>query len=95
MSQRTIADLKRDVLIPQVLASANVAPLRRVGRQTRGPCPICNAGRNPRSRGFAVSPDGRQWYCFGACARGGTVIDLMMELHGLAVGDAIRRLQQF
>ena len=95
MSARTIADLKRDVLIPQVLAAANVPPLRRVGRETRGPCPICNNGRNPRSRGFAVSHDGRHWYCFGACARGGSVIDLMMELHGLPVGEAIRRLHQF
>jgi DNA primase len=95
MSKHTLADLKRTVLIPQVLAAANVAPLRRVGHQTRGPCPICNHGRNPRSRGFAVSHDDRHWYCFGACARGGNVIDLMMELHGLSVGDAIRRLRQF
>ena len=95
MNPQTLDDLKRDILIPQVLAAANVQPLRRVGRQTRGPCPICNNGRNPKSRAFAVSHDGRHWYCFSACARGGSVIDLIMELHGLTVADAIRRLRQF
>jgi DNA primase len=95
MSRRSIADLKRDVLIPQVLAAENAVPLRRCGLEARGPCPICNAGRNPRSRAFAVSRDGRHWYCFSACARGGTIIDLVMLMHDVPLTDAIDRLRQF
>ena len=49
-------------------------------------CPFHEGDREPSLK---VYRDG--WHCFG-CGRGGTVIDFVMELFGLAFPQALRRL---
>jgi hypothetical protein len=46
-------------------------------------CPI--PGHEDRTPSFHVYPDSdRGWYCFGACARGGSIYDLGAILFGIA-----------
>jgi uncharacterized protein (DUF927 family) len=47
----------------------------RAGEQ-RGPCPI-HQGEDDN---FAVKPETGEWYCHSVCGRGGSLIDLEMEL---------------
>ena len=57
----------------------------------RGACPIHGSG-SAKPRSFAVSPDGRKWYCH-RCKIGGGVIDLFRELNpGLSQWQAGFRL---
>ena len=82
------ARLKRDLPIEQVLDRYGVS-LKKSGRQLAGCCPI-HGGSNPRA--FVVSPEKNAWRCFADCDRGGSVIDLVVELEGVSPLEAARLL---
>lgn len=42
----------------------------------RGKCPL----HDERSPSFYIYQDSQTWHCFGACARGGDVVDFMVAL---------------
>lgn len=92
MSERLdINHIKATVTVDDVLSRYGAAPLRRVAAGRAGPCPICGHG-NKKSRAFRVSADGRAWYCFGDCRRGGSIIDLVMALEKCDVVTTSRLL---
>ncbi len=49
---------------------------QRPTAQWRGVCPI-HQGTNPN---FAVDPTTGRWFCHSTCGRGGSLLDLEMEL---------------
>ncbi len=65
--------------------------LKQQASRLVGRCPI-HGGSN--DRGFVVSPDRRSWYCFGDCSRGGSVLDLVMELEEASLTEAAAILVQ-
>jgi hypothetical protein len=70
-----IAHLKRVVTLAMVLSRYGVLPeLKRVGSQLAGVCPI-HSGGNPRQ--FVVHLASNNWFCFGDCNRGGTMLDFV------------------
>jgi DNA primase len=78
--------IKREIRIDAVLAHYQAAPLKASGHARVGPCPIHGASKT--SRAFRVSADGRAWYCFGACQRGGSVLDLVAALERCSIRAA-------
>lgn len=66
-----IDDVKRDNPIADI--AARFTQLKRRGRHLFGKCPF----HMERTASFSVSKDTGTWYCFGACAMGGDVIDLV------------------
>jgi DNA primase len=56
--------------------------LKPNGRRLAASCPI--PGHNDRTPSFHIWPSeaGGSWYCFGACGRGGDVIDLCRAVEG-------------
>lgn len=90
----TIERIKASVTVDDVLARYGAPPLRRVANGRVGACPICGAGKAKRSRAFKVSIDGRAWYCFGDCRRGGSVLDLVLALEQCNVTAAVRSVSR-
>lgn len=88
----TIDRIKATVSVDDVLARMGASPLRRITTGRVGACPICGVGKAKRSRAFRVSLDGRAWYCFGDCKRGGSVIDFVMVLNNCNVAKAVKLL---
>jgi DNA primase len=78
--------IKREVTILRVLEHYSALPLKVSGSGLSGPCPLHRSSKS--SRAFRVSADGHAWYCFGACQRGGSVIDLVAGLEGCSIKDA-------
>jgi len=64
-------------------------PLQRAGRNFRATCPF----HTERTPSFYVSPERQTWHCFGACARGGSVIDWVMQAEHVSFRQAITLLQ--
>ena len=66
--------------------------LRPNGLRLVGCCPI--PGHEDRTPSFNVWPSetGGSWYCFGACARGGDVIDLCQAVEGGEPWEAMMTL---
>jgi hypothetical protein len=85
----TIDRIKATVTVDDALARMGASPLHRSATGRVGPCPICGAGKAKRSRAFKISTDGRAWYCFGDCKRGGSVIDLVMAVERCDVRTAV------
>jgi DNA primase len=66
--------------------------LKPNGLRLVGHCPI--PGHNDRTPSFHIWPSeaGGSWYCFGACARGGDVIDLCQAVEGGESWEAMMTL---
>jgi DNA primase len=95
LDKRTIDRIKATITVADVLARHGAAALRRGIKGHVGACPICGTSKNKRSRAFTVSPDGRAWYCFSDCRRGGSVIDLVMALEACEARTAIKMIQRW
>ncbi|HEY5530844.1 MAG TPA: DNA primase [Candidatus Anoxymicrobiaceae bacterium] len=62
-------------------------PLKKSGRQFRGPCPF----HKEKDPSFYVDPAKALFHCFG-CKVGGNVFDFVMKLEGLKFSEAVERL---
>jgi hypothetical protein len=77
VSRRTIIE-EAKAKVPTIdladrLVAAGGGGWRRAGERRVARCPL--PGHEDRSPSFTVYPDGG-WHCFGACQRGGDVVDL-------------------
>jgi DNA primase len=54
--------------------------MRRMGARWVALCPL--PGHDERTPSFMVFPEQNSWYCFGACQRGGDVVDLAAATWG-------------
>lgn len=57
------------------------------GRQRQGPCPIHGG-----SDSLSVNVESGCWFCFACGAKGGDMLDLHQQTHGLAFVEAAREL---
>lgn len=80
------AMVRRSVAMSRVLELLGFTPVRRGGKQLRGPCPVHRSG-SPQSRSFSVNLATNAFRCFtcGAC---GNQLDLWRQVHGLTLYDA-------
>lgn len=63
--------------------------LKKAGRNFKGLCPF----HNEKTPSFMVSPDRQSWHCFG-CAKGGSVIDFVMEYERVDFVEALTTLAE-
>lgn len=63
--------------------------LRKSGTRYTGLCPL---HADKRTLSLVVYPEQQSWHCFGACGRGGDVIDFVMLAEHLDFKDAAARL---
>jgi DNA primase len=61
--------------------------LKKSGRNFKGLCPF----HNEKTPSFMVSPDRQVFHCFG-CAKGGSVIDFVMEYEHVEFPEALEEL---
>jgi hypothetical protein len=82
-----VAKVKAGVDIVELARKYTV--LKKSGRSYFGKCPIHADMRTPS---FYVYPETQSWYCFGACATGGDVLDLLMRVEHLTFRQAAEAL---
>jgi DNA primase len=63
--------------------------LRWVSNYYQGKCPF---HQEQKGTSLVVYPDDQRWRCFGACGRGGDVVDATAILNGLSIKEAVQRL---
>jgi CHC2 zinc finger len=76
--------------IVELAEGAGVA-LRRVGREMRGPCPLCGSHSPNNSPPFVVNPERQLFHCF-SCGAGGDAIEFTKRLHGTDFKGALEIL---
>jgi hypothetical protein len=59
--------------------------LRKVGDKWVARCPL--PGHEDKTPSFTVYPESNSWFCFGACLRGGDVVDLAAAAWGYGRGE--------
>ncbi|MBI4303499.1 MAG: hypothetical protein HY665_04080 [Chloroflexi bacterium] len=64
--------------------------LRKAGNRYTGLCPLHS---DKRTASLVVYPDQGSWYCFGACNRGGDVLDFIMAAEHTDFRGAVARLE--
>jgi len=63
--------------------------LKKAGRNFKALCPF----HSEKTPSFIVSPDRQSWHCFG-CAKGGSVIDFVMEYEHVDFLEALETLAE-
>ena len=93
--------IKADVAIEQVLQRYGV-PVRRIGGELRGPCPLPTHTSRRSRDSFSVNPARNAWSCRSqSCMQarggkaGGNILDLVALIEGCSVRDAALRLQDW
>jgi DNA primase len=76
VSRKTVIETAKEAVPVIDLADLLCGPggLKRVGNRWVAQCPL--PGHDERTPSFTVFPETNSWYCFGACQRGGDVIEL-------------------
>jgi DNA primase len=84
--EEDIAAVRDRARIEEVVGS--YVTLRSSGGTMKGLCPF----HDEKTPSFQVTPSRGYWYCFGACAEGGDVIDFMRKIDNLSFVEAVERL---
>jgi DNA primase len=80
--------LKREVTIA-ALAEARGVVLTPHGADLIGRCPF----HDDHEPSLVITPAKNLWHCLGACQRGGSVIDWVMQAEGLSFRHAVELLR--
>jgi DNA primase len=86
INEEDIAAVRDRARIEEVVGS--YVTLRSAGQTMKGLCPF----HDEKTPSFQVTPSRGYWYCFGACADGGDVIDFMRKIDNLSFVEAVERL---
>jgi DNA primase len=86
INEEDIAAVRDRARIEEVVGS--YVTLRSTGGTMKGLCPF----HDEKTPSFQVTPSRGYWYCFGACAEGGDVIDFMRKIDNLSFIEAVERL---
>jgi DNA primase catalytic core len=83
-----VARVKRDVALVPLVEATGVA-LKKQGADFVGRCPF----HPDQTPSLVISPAKQLWHCFGACNKGGSVIDWVMQAEHVSFRQAITLLQ--
>ncbi|HLM21185.1 MAG TPA: CHC2 zinc finger domain-containing protein, partial [Propionibacteriaceae bacterium] len=86
INEEDIAAVRDRARIEEIVGS--YVTLRASGGTMKGLCPF----HDEKTPSFQVTPSRGYWYCFGACAEGGDVIDFMRKIDNLSFVEAVERL---
>jgi DNA primase len=86
INEEDIAAVRDRARIEEIVGS--YVTLRSAGATMKGLCPF----HDEKTPSFQVTPSRGYWYCFGACAEGGDVIDFMRKIDNLTFVEAVERL---
>ena len=84
--EEDIAAVRDRARIEEIVGS--YVTLRNAGGTMKGLCPF----HDEKTPSFQVTPSRGYWYCFGACAEGGDVIDFVRKIDNLSFVEAVERL---
>jgi DNA primase catalytic core len=84
-----IEELKHNVSILHLCADRGIELTRQGTDDYIGRCPL--PGHEDEKPSFIVTPRKNLWHCMG-CDKGGSIIDLVMQLDGLAFRGAVGKL---
>ena len=88
IQQTELDRLKQEVSVQQ-LAEARGIKLQGHGDNLLGLCPF----HNDTSPSLVINPTKNLWNCLGACNKGGSVIDWVMEAEGVSFRHAVEILR--
>ena len=81
--------IKREVDLVALVRAQGVE-LKRQGKDLKGHCPF----HNDKNASLIISPHKNLWHCMGACQKGGTVIDWVMEAENVSFRHAVELLRE-
>jgi len=85
--EEDIAAVRERARVEDVIGSY-VALRNAGGGSLKGLCPF----HDEKTPSFQVTPSRGLWYCFGACAEGGDVINFLQKIDNLSFAEAVERL---
>jgi CHC2 zinc finger len=84
-----LARLKREVSLERLVAARGVK-LERHGQDRLGLCPF----HDDKEPSLVITPEKNLWHCLGACGKGGSVIDWVMQAEGVSFRHAVELLRK-
>jgi hypothetical protein len=87
VSRKTVIEAAKEAVPTIDLADLLCGPgkMRKVGERWVAHCPLPN--HEDRTPSFTIYPETNSWFCFGACLKGGDVVDLAAAAWGYGRGE--------
>jgi CHC2 zinc finger len=87
VSRKTVIDAAKEAVPTIDLADLLCGPgrMRKVGERWVARCPL--PGHEDKTPSFTVYTETNSWFCFGACLKGGDVVDLAAAAWGYGRGE--------
>jgi DNA primase catalytic core len=86
--QREIDRIKSEMSLERLVEAAGVE-LKRHGADLHGLCPF----HDDHEPSLVITPKKNVWHCLGACNKGGSVIDWVMQTRGISFRHAVELLR--
>ncbi len=83
-----VEDVKDKLDVVEVIKS--YIPVFPAGRNFKACCPF----HKEKTPSFMISPERRNWHCFGGCNEGGDVISFVMKYENVEFYDALKLLAE-
>lgn len=87
-SQEGLLNLKKDIELVFVIGADH--KLVKKGSRFFAKCPM----HQDQKHSLVISPKKNMWFCFGACKRGGTIVDWFMASQRLKLVEALAKLAE-
>jgi hypothetical protein len=86
-SQNSVIEAAKEAVPTIDLANllCGAGRLQRVGNRWVAKCPLPN--HQDKTPSFTIYPETNSWYCYGACQRGGDIVDLAAAAWGYGDGE--------
>lgn len=87
-SQQGLLNLKKDIELVFVIGAEH--KLVKKGSRFFAKCPM----HQDQNHSLVISPKYNLWYCYGACHRGGSIVDWVMASQRLKLVEALAKLAE-
>ena len=84
-----LESLKQSTSLVALVEKSGVS-LKQKGNDLVGCCPF----HDDKTPSLVITPDKNLWHCMGACQKGGSVIDWVMNYEGVSLSHAIKILKE-
>ena len=87
-AESLISRIKQEISLLRVIEAKGYTP-KRQGKDYAMRCPF----HDDDTPSLIISPDTNLWHCMGACQKGGSVIDWLMQTEGVSFKHAVELLK--
>lgn len=79
--------VKDNNILNYILLESTAKPIKKGNKVLIDPCPICGHKGH-----FYIYPESNSYYSFSGCCKGGSLVDYLIEKHGMSLTQSMKQV---